>query len=335
LQGINEAFLKSFTEQCGGIYGTLQEAISELEKPRIKATRPIPSYRGTLSLGNPHMSDSHALSIDVERYPRTYLARAPGASNFVYRSDLTNAEGSTQSAATIGPGDGEATANLSGGNNLTSVKSMRTYQVDDEDAANGKRDVDRDDLAKGYEYGRTAVHISESDENVTKLETTSGLELIGFIPQAKVCISADYVESRCRFLTIMQFERYMDMSVSNIIIAQKANELAGMALSSFVHALEELETYGIARLVTKDDKAPVMVLLAPSLEQDYESLIEVQLPFAEDVRPYKFAPLDRVFTVSGKALKEHRNLPNTDLRKSMDELVDCMDLSTLGMDDEG
>ena len=127
----------------------------------------------------------------------------------------------------------------------------------------------------------------------------------------------------------------MDMSVSNIIIAQKANELASMALSSFIHALEELETFGVARLVTKDDKAPVMVLLAPSLQQDYECLIDIQLPFAEDHRAYRFAPLDQVFTVSGKALKEHRNLPTTDLRKAMNEYVDSMDLSNFGTDDKG
>jgi ATP-dependent DNA helicase 2 subunit 2 len=69
---------------------------------------------------------------------------------------------------------------------LTSVKNARTYQVIDEEAPGGKRDVDREELAKGYEYGRTAVRISESDENVTKLETKAALEIIGFVPMAKV-----------------------------------------------------------------------------------------------------------------------------------------------------
>ena len=75
------------------------------------------------------------------------------------------------------------------GTGLTSVKTARTYRVNDETAPGGKRDVEREDLAKGYEYGRTAVHISESDENVTKLETLKSFSIIGFIPNDKVRIS--------------------------------------------------------------------------------------------------------------------------------------------------
>lgn len=127
----------------------------------------------------------------------------------------------------------------------------------------------------------------------------------------------------------------MSMSVSCVIIAQKSNDKAIMALSSVIHALFELESYGIARLVSKTDKAPVIVLLAPSIEVDYECLLDVQLPFAEDVRHYKFPPLDRVLTVSGKVLKEHRNLPTDALQTAMSDYVDRMDLSTFGKDDEG
>jgi ATP-dependent DNA helicase 2 subunit 2 len=125
------------------------------------------------------------------------------------------------------------------------------------------------------------------------------------------------------------------MSTSCVIIPQKVNEKASMALSSVVHALFELESYAIARLVTKPDVAPVLLLLAPSIEPDYECLVDVQLPFAEDVRSYRFPPLDKVVTVSGKTLTEHRNLPNAKLQKAMSDLVDQMDLSTFAKDDDG
>jgi ATP-dependent DNA helicase 2 subunit 2 len=46
--------------------------------------------------------------------------------------------------------------------------------------------VERDDLAKGYEYGRTVVAIEQTDENVTNLETFAGMEIIGFIQSDKV-----------------------------------------------------------------------------------------------------------------------------------------------------
>ena len=127
----------------------------------------------------------------------------------------------------------------------------------------------------------------------------------------------------------------MSLSVSCIIIAQKTNPKAIIALSSLIHALFELETYAVARLVTKTDKEPIIALLAPSIEVDCECLLDVQLPFAEDLRPYKFPPLDRVITVSGKNITEHRNLPSEALTRAMSNYVDRMDLSNFGRDDEG
>ena len=127
----------------------------------------------------------------------------------------------------------------------------------------------------------------------------------------------------------------MHMSASCVIVGQKSNEKASMALSSFIHALYELDSFAVARLVTKEDSGPVLLLLAPSIEPDFECLVDVELPFAEDVRSYRFPPLDRVVTVSGKVLTEHRHLPNDRLKQAMSDLVDEMDLSEYGVDDEG
>lgn len=238
--------------------------------------------------------------IDIERYPKTMVRKPLAASNFVQRPELLNGDESAQSATTVKTDPQDETG-------LTAIKNERTYQVEDPGSAGGKRDVQRDELEKGYEYGRTAVYISESDWNVTKLETTSSMDIIGFIPWST-------------------YDRAMHMSVSSIIIGQKTNPKAIMALSSLIHALFELESYAVARLVKKDGNDPMILLLAPSIEVDYECLLDIQLPFAEDVRPYKFPPLDRVVTVSGKAIKEHRNLPSEALQKAMSDYVDRMDL---------
>ena len=133
-----------------------------------------------------------AMVIDVERYFRTHAATAPSASSFVARSQTTNGAASQQSSNTLqgdtempdapdGPGD------PSGGGNLTAVKNTRIYLINDPSGINGKKAVLREDLAKGYECGRTAVHMSESDENVTKLQTKESFDIIGFIPNDKVC----------------------------------------------------------------------------------------------------------------------------------------------------
>lgn len=118
----------------------------------------------------------------------------------------------------------------------------------------------------------------------------------------------------------------MHMSPTNVIISKRADDVAAVALSSFIHALYELECYAVARLIVKENKPPLMVLLAPSIEPDVECLHEVQIPFAEDVRTYRFPPLDKVMTVSGKTVTEHRNLPNEDLLNAMSKYVDSMEL---------
>lgn len=175
-------------DDCEGVFGTLQQAVEELGIPRLKATRPVPSYKGFLTLGHPELYSQAPCRIEVGRYPRTMIRRPAAASNFVQRSEVFKEHQSNQSSATVlhETGDPDSAATNMNDTDLASVRNARTYQVVDEEAPGGKRDVDRDDLARGYEYGRTAVHISESDENVTKLETQAGLEIVGFIPWSSV-----------------------------------------------------------------------------------------------------------------------------------------------------
>lgn len=120
-----------------------------------------------------------------------------------------------------------------------------------------------------------------------------------------------------------------------ITVARKNDSKSELALSSLVWALSELESYAVARIVAKDGKDPLLVLLAPSIEPDLECLYDLPLPFAEDIRSYQFPPLDKVITVSGQTITKHRFLPSDDLADAMSDYVDAMDLSTYGIDDDG
>jgi ATP-dependent DNA helicase 2 subunit 2 len=120
-----------------------------------------------------------------------------------------------------------------------------------------------------------------------------------------------------------------------VTVARKFDAKSALALSSLVWALSELESYAIARIVTKDGKDPLLVLLAPGMEPDMECLYDIPLPFAEDIRSYQFPPLDRVITVTGQTLTKHRLLPTDELSDAMSDYVDAMDLSTYGIDDNG
>lgn len=278
----NETTLKKLVDLSGGVFGTMQEAIDELSRPNIRPVRPTPTYRGQLRLGDPENYDT-ALSIDVERYFKTSIKRPPTASAYAVREHGPDDEG------------------------LSTVHNLYKYKVKDEEAAGGTRDVEREELAKGFEYGRTAVAISESEQNITKLETYTGYDILGFIPVENV-------------------ERYMLLDNSSMIVAQKGNDKAAMALASLIHALFELGSVAVGRLVKKDMSEPIITLLSPHAEHKFECLIENILPFAEDVRSYRFPPLDRVLTISGKEMIEHRNLPSKELLDSMSDFVDSMSL---------
>ncbi|KAH9827461.1 ATP-dependent DNA helicase II subunit 2 [Teratosphaeria destructans] len=304
----NEEILRQLCEDCNGVFGTVAQAVDELQTPRIKSVRPTPLYKGLLTLGNPEQYDD-AISIDVERYPKTMKASALSSSQFVVRSDMAATQATTQTI------DGEE-APTGSADGLAAVKNARSYQVQDEHAPGGKRDVDRDELSKGYAYGSTAVHISDSDQNVTTYETMPGFDIVGFVEREK-------------------YERYFDMSRASMTVSMRNNDQASMGLSSLINALWELDSYAVARLVKKENNEPRLLLIAPNVEPDFECLYDVELPFQEDLRQYKFPPLDRVVTVSGKMLKVHRNLPSDDLKKAMSDYVDSMDLSTFGKVDEG
>lgn len=279
----NEQILGKLADLSSGILGTMQEAIDELSRPAIKPVRPTPTFRGQLRLGDPANYDT-ALSIDVERYFKTSIRRPPTASAYAVRPPADDNDES-----------------------LTHVHNVHKYKVVDKDSESGAKILLREELAKGYEYGRTAVAISESEQNITKLETEMAYDILGFIPVENV-------------------ERYMLLDNTNMLVAQKGNDKATLALSSLIRALFEMESVAIGRLVKKDMSEPVLTVLSPFVDGEFECLIENVLPFAEDVRSYRFPPVDKVLTVSGKPLTEHRNLPNKELLQSMSAFVDSMNL---------
>jgi ATP-dependent DNA helicase 2 subunit 2 len=179
----NERILKQLADDCDGMYGTMALAIEELGIPRVKVVRPWRQYQGLLTLGDPENYDT-AMCINVERYGKIMQAKPPSASSFAIRSDMAPGESSTQTSATLQ--NGNADQMEVDGSGLTTVRNMRAYQVEDVEAPGGKKDVDAEELAKGYEYGRTAVAISQSDMNVVKLETTHCMDIVGFVPREKV-----------------------------------------------------------------------------------------------------------------------------------------------------
>lgn len=237
----------------------------------MKKVRPVPSYKGTLTLGD-YVNDDTAVNIDIERYPRTMIAKPISASSFVQKAKLEEADnGETSSGAVATREENEQ--------KMSYVKNERTYVVDAKEEVGGKKEVDREELEKGYMYGRAVVPISSIDEAITTLETDPSYEILGFVPRNGVSHFPGDCGDGYGLTLQLQWERYFSMSTTSVVVPQKSNTKAAMALSSLIHALYELDNYILARLVMKKDKPPVMVIMAPSIEPDFEALIDVQVRF--------------------------------------------------------
>ena len=176
-------------------------AVQELQTPRIKSTRPVASYKGKLRLGDAGAYDG-AFAIDIERYPRTMKAKGPTASQFQVVKDEDKKDGDLEMAEAGDQAPGES---------LHAVRQSRTYQVKDEEGDEAI-EIDKEDMEKGYKYGRTIVPISSTDETVTVLETEPALELIGFIPTQSVgsATASVWVVLMC---TVQALPAYVDINL--------------------------------------------------------------------------------------------------------------------------
>ena len=177
----NEATLHALVEACGGVIGTLKQAVDELGMPRLKTIKPVTTYKGPLSLGNTE-TDEVFISINVERYPRVSIAKPPSSSAYAERVGGANGAGTAESSAMAIDG---ANGNVDG-NDLVALKTERMYEIVDGPEGEPKRVVPQSELVKGYTYGRTAVHISESDLSTLDMKTKTSLQILGFIERDKV-----------------------------------------------------------------------------------------------------------------------------------------------------
>lgn len=179
LKATNETILKSLVDKCNnGIFGTLAEAVQELDTPRVKPVRLVKSYDGPLTLGNPEQFAS-ALSINVERWPVTKVNRPAAATTVTVKSESDT----TQSTHTL---EDEMDGVEYDDPQFNSVKQHRTYKINDPSAPGGKRDVEFEELNRGWAYGSTAVYIPDFDKSLTSLEAVKNFSIMGFVNMNKV-----------------------------------------------------------------------------------------------------------------------------------------------------
>ncbi|BFZ55853.1 ATP-dependent DNA helicase yku80 [Savitreella phatthalungensis] len=280
-----ETALKQLVDDTSGIFATFAEAAKSMHVPRIKPVRPVPLYRGPLTVG----MGEKAIAIDVEVYAKTKLAKPPSAtkvSTLINSSDFID----TADAPTDRP------------KNSRPVNLARSYRTD-----SGREVDDRGQLERGFTYGRTVVPVSEADAAFLRFATEPCLELLG-------CFEAQ------------DYRRYFSMSESYEVAPKRNNAVARLAHTALAMALYDVDYVAVMRYVKKGDAPPQLMLLSPAIEPGKVALYMVQLPFADDVRNYRFAPLDRIRTVRGDITESHRYLPSSALSDAMDAYVEAVSL---------
>jgi hypothetical protein len=124
------------------------------------------------------------------------------------------------------------------------------------------------------------------------------------------------------------------MGEISYIVADTASPQQQTALSSIIRAMYQKGVLAIARMVSRDDADPKMGILKPCIEPNMDYLLWAQMPFADDVRRYRFAPLDMLVSKKGESITEHPYLPTKAQQTAMDEFVDSLDLMEAGDKDE-
>ncbi|KAM6497865.1 SPOC domain-like protein [Amanita muscaria] len=315
----NEEFYHGIVSSLkNGAVGTCAYALQEITCPDVKVSKS--ALMGTvLRVGDIDGHPDEAIEIAVKTTKCTTIARPKSWKKFAPRIKSNKMEVD---------GEEEKTE-------FAQLRMRTEYYVDDEDIKmedneedllnNSTMDndqktksehlekVEKEELIRGFKYGTTYVPCP--DGQFPKLPTRKGIEICGFFPTKN-------------------YRRDYAMGEISYVWADNNSPQQQAALSSIVQAMYQKEVVAIARRVTKDGMDPKMGVLVPVTLDKVDCLLWTQVPFADDVRKYSFASLERLVSKKGERLTTHPYLPTKQQQNAMDIYVDAMDLMTAGDQDE-
>ncbi|KAI9341852.1 SPOC like C-terminal domain-containing protein [Pilaira anomala] len=227
-----------------GDIADLEEAYAQTQTIYAKEVTARPAYRGFLYIGSP-ISKEPFLPISIHTYLRTKTVALPSSTKVSKLSD--------------GP--------------TKKVERSSNYVLDvknEEGETTSEVQVEKENIQKGYQFGKTILLVSEEELGVAKLQTKKEMTVIGFIPSKEV--PRQYLYSNAVVLT------------GGALRVEESNR----ALAAFAEALYETDRYALVRFVTVDGAAPKLGILQPELNEVCPILLYFDVPFDEDLRNYKF-----------------------------------------------
>ncbi|TKC47958.1 hypothetical protein EI555_005088, partial [Monodon monoceros] len=175
------------------------------------------------------------------------------------------------------------------------IQKETVYCLNDDD----ETEVPKEDTIQGFRYGSDIIPFSKVDEEQMKYKSEGKcFSVLGFCRSSQV-----------------HMKYFMGNQVLKVF-ATKDDEAAAVALSSLIHALDELDMVAVVRYAYDRRANPQVGVAFPYIRDAYECLVYVQLPFMEDLRQYMFS-----------SLKNNRKCTPTEAQLSaVDALIDSMSL---------
>ncbi|XP_026977814.1 X-ray repair cross-complementing protein 5 isoform X1 [Sagmatias obliquidens] len=175
------------------------------------------------------------------------------------------------------------------------IQRETVYCLNDDD----ETEVPKEDTIQGFRYGSDIIPFSKVDEEQMKYKSEGKcFSVLGFCRSSQV-----------------HMKYFMGNQVLKVF-ATKDDEAAAVALSSLIHALDELDMVAVVRYAYDRRANPQVGVAFPCIRDAYECLVYVQLPFMEDLRQYMFS-----------SLKNNRKCIPTEAQLSaVDALIDSMSL---------
>ncbi|KAG5437562.1 hypothetical protein PCANB_000990 [Pneumocystis canis] len=291
----NEKNLLNFAKICNGTFNSMIEVMNSLDEYDFKKVHPVSLFNGTLTIGD-SQNYLDIIEIMVQRYPRTRLAKVVSAHKYnVIEESSKSTNNNEQSIKINTNSDGEKSEHFS------EVSIIKSYKIEEDGS---QKEISKDDVESGYIFGKTIIPTNVIDKEAIKYKTDIELTILGFIRNKS-------------------FSRFIAIGESNIIVPAKADLNAKMSLSSLINAMLKTDTLALARIVTRVNKHPEIIIMAPSVEDNFECLIELTLPFADDCKNFKFPSIKKCQIVPDK--KTDSSIE--DINNLMEKYVTKMDLS--------
>ncbi|TIB91063.1 SPOC domain-like protein [Wallemia mellicola] len=172
----------------------------------------------------------------------------------------------------------------------------------------GDSKVDSHNLIRAYHYGSILVpRPDESEGGFVEFTSEAGIDFLSTFPAST-------------------FKRDMVIGEPSFIYADQSDGSSGLALSSFINALDKNGLIALVRYARTKDEKPYLGLCLPIINGQTEYLQYLRIPFADQMRNYSFPSLERVVTKSGEPLQNHKYLPTDKMCLAMDNFVNSMDL---------